>query len=354
MGLPGINIEFTSTGITAVQRGERGIVLLILEDTANLGYKELTSIADIPAGLTTENQDYINKAFIGGSNPPVKVGIYVYDPLSEVLSDVLSVVETLRFDYLAYPEVADADTSTVANAIKSMYDTKGIKSKAVLPNEPADHESIINFTTDNIEVDGATYTTAEYTARIAGLLAGTPLTISATFHPLSEVDDIPRLTKSEIDTAIDNGEFVLYHDGEKVKVARAVNSLVTTNQDKGAEFKKIKIVDILDLMYRDIRMTAEDNYLGKYANSYDNKILLISAIQGYLETLETDGLLDEGKNNVAIDIQAQTNYLQSTGVDVSTMKEQDIKKANTGDDVFLMANVKPLDAIEDISLRVFL
>lgn len=94
-----------------------------------------------------------------------------------------------------------------------------------------------------------------------------------------------RLTKEQLDTAIDSGEFVLFHDGEKVKVGRGVNSLKTTSQEKGEAFKKIKIVETMDMIQNDIRMTAEDGYIGKYANSYDNKCLLIMAVKGYLEEL---------------------------------------------------------------------
>ncbi|NNV04744.1 phage tail sheath C-terminal domain-containing protein, partial [Brevibacillus sp. MCWH] len=152
----------------------------------------------------------------------------------------------------------------------------------------------------------------------------------------------------------DNGEFVIYHDGEKVKVGRGVTSLVTTTQDKGDDFKKIKIVDILDLMYMDIRKTIEDKYIGKYANSYENKVLLIQAINAYYEQLEIDGLLDTGKNSAEIDLDAQRVYLRSIGVDVDSMKDQQIKEANTRDKVFLLSRVRPLDAIEDIDMKVLI
>lgn len=96
--------------------------------------------------------------------------------------------------------------------------------------------------------------------------------------------DFEKKTTAEMDEAINKGELILYHDGEKVKVARAVNSLVTTTKEKGGSFKKIKIVDAMHMIHDDIKKTAEDSYLGKYANSYDNKCLLITAIQAYLLT----------------------------------------------------------------------
>ena len=155
-----------------------------------------------------------------------------------------------------------------------------------------------------------------------------------------------------MDTAIDNGEFILMHDGKKVKVARGVTSLKTIGEGKNEIFKKIKIVEAIDMINQDIRTTAEDSYIGKYANSYDNKCLLITAIKGYFEQLENDGILAKGKSTVSIDLQAQENYLKAKGIDTESMNEQDIKEANTGSKVFIAANISILDAIEDIDIQI--
>ena len=40
------------------------------------------------------------------------------------------------------------------------------------------------------------------------------------------------------------------------------------------------------------------------------------------------------------------------GVDTSEMNEQEIKEANTKDKVFLIANIKLVDAMEEISLEI--
>lgn len=358
MGLPQVNIVFKTLGATAIQRGERGIVALLLKDTDALGVHVLTSITDIPTDLSVENKKQIELAFIGGERTPNRVVVYVYDPNATVtngtpLDAALNYLETVKFDYFVFPEIEETDKTKITTWI-GLQRANGKMVKAVLPHHAADKEYIINFTTENIVVGDTMYTAAQYCSRIAGLIAGTPLTISTTFQPLSEVDSVQSYTKDQLNEAIDNGEFVIYHDGEKVKVGRGVTSLVTTTQDKGDDFKKIKIVDILDLIYMDIRKTIEDKYIGKYANSYDNKVLLIQAINAYYEQLEIDGLLDTGKNSAEIDLDAQRVYLRSIGVDVDSMKDQQIKEANTRDKVFLLSRVRPLDAIEDIDMKVLI
>lgn len=355
MGLPSVIINFKETGITAIKRGERGIVALVLKDASveALESHVLLTVAETPEGLTAENKEQIQLAFMGYQTPPKKVIVVVIPEGAENYNDATKYLETIRWDYLAIPAIQAGEVATIGTWIKSLNDTLDKKCKVVLPNHKGDHESIINFTTDNIVTVGKTYKTAQYCSRLAGMFAGTPMTISATFAPLPEVLDFDKKTKSEMDSAIEDGELILYNDGEKVKVARAVNSFTTTAQDKGDSFKKIKIVDAMHMIHDDIKKTAEDSYLGKYSNSYDNKCLLITAIQGYIDQLVLDGILDNSYDNkVFLDVEQQTVYLKSIGVDVSTMTEKEIKEANTKDKVFLGSNIKILDAIEDITLNI--
>lgn len=87
------------------------------------------------------------------------------------------------------------------------------------------------------------------------------MTIACTYAPLSELSDCTRLT--DIDTPVDKGEFIIFYDGEKVKVVRGVNSFVTTIDGKGDSFKKIKIVEAMDMINDDItkrhRIVIQEN-----------------------------------------------------------------------------------------------
>ena len=355
MRLPSVIINFKETRITAIKRGERGIVALILKDSS---VQELTShvlitVSEIPESLSDTNKEQVELTFIGYQTPPKKVILVVIPEDAENYNDATNYLETIRWDYLAIPAIETSDVTKIATWIKSLNDTIDKKCKVVLPNSKSDHECVINFTTNNIVTATKTYTTAEYCSRMAGMFAGTPMTISATFAPLPEVLDFDKMTKSEMDKAIEAGELILYNDGEKVKIARAVNSFVTTVQGKGDSFKKIKLVDAMHMIHDDIKKTAEDSYLGKYANSYDNKCLLVTAIQAYLDQLVLDGILDNSyTNTVYIDVDQQRTYLKGTGVDVDAMTEKEIKEYNTKDKVFLASDIKILDAIEDITLNI--
>jgi hypothetical protein len=361
MGLPEIQIEFKTKGVTAIERSARGIVALILkDDTKSFDTKIYKSVVDIQSGDWSEkNKRYIENTFMGTPSQVIVERIAVSE------ADYTKGLERLKnkkWNYLAIPGIADAKVAAIVAWIKTERDTNKKTYKAVLPNATADHEGIINFTTADIKVSGKnerdgkqshTYSASEYTSRIAGMLAGLPFTNSATYYGLNEVESIKESTNPHGD--IDAGKLILINDGTKIKIGRGVNSLTTINEAKGEQFQKIKIVDAVDLVRDDIRDIFDGSYVGKITNSYDHKVLFLSAVNAYFEELERLEVLDDSFGNKAqIDVNAQKTYLMSKGVDVDELKLQEIKEYNTGSKVFATARVRFLDAMEDLNMEIYM
>ena len=352
MGLPKITITFASLAQTAIARGSRGVIAMLLEDTQAGGLHIMTDITDIPSGITDGNAGYIRRAFTGYVTPPIRVIAYIITG-EETLTDGLEALESQVFDYLVLPPDADETAcDTTVEWLKVVRDTNHTPIKAILPNCDADYEGVINFAATGMTDGTTTYTTAEYCSRIAGIIAGTPMAISCTYAPLPELTGVNGLPSDEMEAAINAGKLMLIHDGIRVKIARGVNSLTTFTDTKGADFSKIKLVDAMDMIQSDIRRTLEDGVIGKYANTYDNKCLVISMVKGYLESLEAESILVAGKSSVAIDTKAVSKYLKDAGVDVSGMSEQDLREADTGDKIYLVAAVGLVDAVEEIYLPI--
>ena len=355
---PEITISFIEKGASAIQRSERGTVALVLKDSVEGGPFIVYTVSDIPADLTDANKKYVQDALVGYQFTPKKVIVYVMTvsqskTIAACYTEMEKYFETHNFDWIAIPTVeTDGKASEIATWIKGLRSNYHLGRKAVLPNQTADSEGIVNVTSSLYTADGTEVTPEQTTPRIAGLIAGTPMTIAATYAPLLDYADCTRLTKSQADAAVTAGKLVYIWDGEKVKLNRAVNSFVTTTDSKGDSFKKIKIVEIMDQIQTDIRGTLEDSYIGKYANSYDNKCLLITAINAYFAELIRTGLLANG--TCEIDLTAQRNYLMSQGEDVENMTDQQIKEGNTGSHVFLRAVISILDAMEDIQLEIYI
>ena len=106
----------------------------------------------------------------------------------------------------------------------------------------------------------------------------------------------------------------------------------------------------MDMISDDIRKTIEDGYIGKVANTYSNKVSLIAAIAGYFDALKMDSVIESA--TIDIDEEANELYLKSRGIDTSEMTKQQIRTANTGSYVYLVATLSMVDAIEDIVLKI--
>lgn len=348
IGLPSVIVEFKQKASTAIQRGNTGIVALVLRDSNAQGLHNIKGAYDIPSNLSEANKKYINLTLLGNVTAPSKVVAYVVGEETQ-LSDALNYLETVDFNYLVVPAIKENERTVVKTFIEKMRNDIKVRVKAVMKLD-ADYEGIVNSTNTATMVEGE-INVDEFCCVMAGLIAGTPLSQSVTYAVPKNVLDIPSKTKEEAEAKVKNGELILVKEMGKVRVARGVNSLKTTTTEKGDLFQKIKLVDTMDLIHNDIRKTCIDTYIGKVANNYDNKCILITAISSYFEELAKEQLIEKDFK-VDIDIDKQVKHLKSIGVDTSEMDEQQIKEANTKDKVFLIANIKLVDAMEEISLEI--
>lgn len=367
-GLPKVQIDFKTKATTAISRSARGIVVMILknEETDIMNSYKISDITDIPSsGITEKNVDLIKKCLLG---TPFRVLVYTIplDTVEEATisqSSVLKEITNIKWNYICAPTSTEQEQEDLVSWIKTQRSNKKKTFKAVCANQEADDKGIVNFCTGNIKVanpdyieggmeepEYITYTATEYTARIAGILAGLSLDRSATYYQLTEVESVE--TYEDIDSLIDKGQLLLIDegDGDGVKIARACNSLTTFTTDVGQDFRFIKIVEAVDMITDDIRDTFKSDYVGKVINDYNHKMLFISAILVYFSELKGN-VLDNSptaQNTVDIDEEQQKNYAILKGEDVENMTAQQIREYNTGTNVYLTGRITPVNAMEDL------
>ena len=387
-GLPQVVIDFKTKSVSAIARSARGIGVLILnnETTNTSNFYKITDVTDIPdTGLTERNVMLIKKALLG---TPLRLLVYtlpnkdvkVSEATGTLLNqaDILRRLVTVKWNYICHPTGTAQDQEDLATWVKEQRNNKRKTFKAVVANFDADDKGVINFTTGGIQCvnpaytdalsaaggdaskvdtkttpEYLTFTAAEYTARIMGILAGLALDRSATYYQLSEVETCD--TYDDIDDAISKGQLVLIdeQDGDGVKIGRACNSLHTFTTDVGEDFRYIKIVEAVDMITDDIRDTFKHSYVGKVINDYDHKMLLIAAILVYFRGLEGNVLdaSESAVNTVDIDTDAQKDYITLHGLDKpENLSVQQIREYNTGTHVYLTGRVTPVNAMEDLKV----
>lgn len=344
MGMPEIFIAFETAAVSAITRSARGVLAVVLADGTEGGAAEAAyqSLAEVPEKLfTAGNYRLLKLAFKAA---PSKVLVLRADGDG---GEVFDALDRLQFDWLAAPAL---DGGRVISYIQSQR-AKGRGVKAVVANAKApDCEGIVNLCAEELVLEDGGIETGDYAVRVAGLLAALPLTRSATYAQLAEV--VSCAAVADPDGAVDAGKLIVVPGRDGYRLGRAVNSLVTLTPEKAAPFQKIKIVEGIDLIRTDISKAFESGYIGKVLNDYDNKLLLVTAINAYLKGLEGDVLDKTADNRCFVSLSGQKGYLEARGTDTSGMKDTEILRANTGSEVFLEAGLTFCDAMEDLSLRI--
>ncbi len=348
MGLPQIEIEFKTLSSTAIKRSERGIVAMILKDDTSeelrYTYSSLDKVDD--SKFTAESFDYISQAFKEDLSKLIIERITNENTIDKALTRL----STENFNYLCYPDGEQEDNAKIASFIKEQRKNNKIF-KAVLPNTQGDHEGIINYVSTCVDEKGKTYPPQKFTSRIAGILASLPFTLSSTYYELKDIIDV-EITDNP-NEIVDAGKLILIKDDGIVKIARGVNALTTITKDKNESFKKIRIVEIIDMIKNDICKTLKNEYIGKMSNTYDNKMNCISVINSYLKSLVDQELLGDGDNKVDLNLESHKQVLRDKGVneeEISNMSDTELRKINTGSKLYIIGSITPVDSVEDINI----
>lgn len=354
MGLPELTFSLKKAADNVAIRVSAGIVAMILRDAKANGLHTINRESDIPAELGVDNIAAIKRAMVGYITKPAVVYVSVIAADADIATG-FQALSVRSYDYLVGPaDISAEDAQTLAGLVKAQR-VKRYVGKVVLPNVAADDEGVINFVATGIKAGGTTFSTAQFAGRIAGVLAGTPAECSATYAALEELTGVDAM--AEPDAAVEAGKLFLIDDGRRVKLSRAVTSKTTLAEDEPEMLKKIKLVAAVDLIRYYAITTVEDEYLGKCANAYDNKCILLTALRDYLSALEDQGVIRAGSSDAELDADATRTYLlgQAAGdaaetARISALSDEELRKEDTGSHVFLRLYGHVLDAMEDFHI----
>ena len=357
-----VNVIFQDRGDASITLVSRGILCLMLQDVqSKIGTYNIENLSDIPSGLKEENIKAINLALDTG----VKKVVAYISLLNTALTWDPSVdksfkeLEGMDFDYLVLPGISAQDSEKVATWAKKVNEKARHRFKVVLPKTEADDEHIINFYSDNIIYKGVKYKNTDFTPYIAGYIAATDPKKSITYSVAKGVEDVEFMSSNEIDQATKQGKLLLFKERNKVRFASGVNSLTTINgANKDESYQQIKIIETMDMFYNALKSALLEKYIGKFNNTYQNKLLLVSEIYKLIGEFEQAGLVEQDDSLVTLDYEAQKTYLKKigfvskTGKGVDELNKEEVLRANTKENVFIKVRFLPVGAIESIQIIV--
>ncbi|WP_294376906.1 phage tail sheath subtilisin-like domain-containing protein [uncultured Clostridium sp.] len=355
MGMPVEKIDLQALAENAGARSVRGIAMLILDDKVT-GVHKYARKRNVKETYSAENKKIISKCFIKYNVKNMK--IVCYDSTNEeTLQTALDKINGIKFNYLACPTAtSETDKKLVGDFIKEQRKQNNILVHAILNGYAGDDEGVINFPHTNITVDGEELTGAEYCVDVACMCATGAINKSMTNRQAQGVTAVSEI--EDEDAAIDAGQLILTYDNdlEYFVFARGVNSKTTIAEGEKEQLKKIRIVEILDMIRDDAKLEWKANYKGKKENTFDERQNLCTKYNLYLNTLSRKKYLNnatEYKSYCEQNIEAMKNYLEDErGVDVSELADNEILTHDYGEHVFLKWHVYPVDVMEDLELII--
>ena len=380
IGLPKVDVIFTGLANTAVVRSGRGIACLIINDNTGIDTLELSKtkkenvvneedlkvksvitedkILKQYKGFTEvektdyaeENYKIIEDVFLTELNKLYVIKI----PNDKTFDDIKPFIKK-DINWIAYIGETREEQKKLANFVKLENKSRSKKLKAIcynLQEAEVDDMHIVNFVNASvIKADGKSLVGYKYLGRLLGVLAGCRMDMSVTYNILSDLNSVEQIGDTDaINEAIGKGKFVLINDDDGVRIARGINSLQKNDKENTEDMKYITIVEAMDLIYEDIINTFKQVYLGRFKNSYDNQVLFISAINSYFRDLAREEILDPNYNNISfVDIEKQREtWIENGKLEATNWTDIQVKDNTFRTNVYLQANVKFLNAMEDL------
>lgn len=297
--IPAAYINLVTNTPLSITAGDRGTVALAQElsvgDDGAI-YRITATEANYPENATAADKKLANLALLGAKTvllyklPPNHTDDHVEAMLAKLKTEDANVIV---YPYQKSTTSASTAQQTIANWVKAMQEEEGKNITAVLTNYVADSQYVINNVQGVTLSDGSTLTAAETGAWIGGVTAGAKITESNTARKfVGAIDVTPRMTKTEMETAIKAGKLILTVDkSQNVTVVADVNSLTSTTQTLGDIMKQNRSVRTACGIREDIGTVWDSNIKGKYNNNEEGRSIFKSALVEYFADLERRGAI---------------------------------------------------------------
>lgn len=304
--LPGAYINFVNASGATSAIGDRGVVAFpyalgksagsIIEITKADFVKDAESILGESVSYSSDTAKPLREIFCHATK------CLIYDigtTTPKTASDAIKALEPYDFNVLAIYTSTAADITTYVTGVKTWRDN-GKKCQGVVYGGEhddtdvltPDHEGIINVVS-TVSDSGATG--HELVAWVAGAEAGCAINSSCT-NQIYDGEYTVKCdhTQAELENCIKKpttgaggGQFVFHLVYGDVRVLEDINSLTTTTDDKGEDFKYNQTIRVIDQIANDIAKIFNTKYLGRIPNNASGRVSLWGDIVAHHRELET-------------------------------------------------------------------
>lgn len=249
-----------------------------------------TSLVDKQTVLTMDelkDNDYVvftkTAALALTASTPMSGGENGGDVTGQAWQDALAALEKYSFNVLGCLSTTETVKDLCIEYTKRMRDEVGVKFQCVVYKKAtADHEAVISV--EN-KVVGEAEESAVYW--VTGAEAACKVNKSCTNKVYDGYFDIDvNYTQTQLEEALKAGKFIFHQVGENVRVLEDINTLVTTTEEKGEDFKSNQTIRVIDQVGNDTAATFNTKYLGIIPNNRSGRISLWNDIVKYCKELQ--------------------------------------------------------------------
>lgn len=319
--LPGAYINFQTNTPLSITAGSRGTVALLQEMSVgavgDMYTVTATDASKYPVGVTAADKLLVNEA-LKCAKTVIAYNLGSAAHTAENVTAALAKLKTVHFDTLCYPYPAaseSANQTAIATWIKAMREDEGVKIQAVLADMAGDYEGVIDVAQGVILSDGTALTGAQTCAWVAGVTAGASVNESNTGARYEgAVDVAPRMTKSDMETAVTAGKFIFKVDtAQNVTAEYDINSLTSYTSTHGKMFRKNRVVRVLDGINNDITTMFDSMDKKKTNNNADGRSVFRTQLIEYFKTLQNMSAIQNfEEKDVAVDVGEDTDAIVVT------------------------------------------
>jgi len=296
------NAKIGECTVQAKYGGTRGndikiVIQKNVDDESKFDVSTLLDTKEVDKQTVTKSEelhdnDYVvfkkNSELAVTASTPLAGGANAENVTGEAHQAFLDKVESYTFNALGCLSKEQTVIALYVAYTKRMRDEMGIKFQTVVYNNAADHEGIVNLKNRTVESEtGLVYW-------VTGIIAGCAINKSNTNKIYDgEYEVEANYTQSDLEAAIDNGEFTLHKVGDQYRVLVDINSLVTVETEKGQEFKNNQTIRVIDQAALDIASVFNTKYIGNVPNNASGRVSLWNDIVSLYKEYETINAIED-------------------------------------------------------------
>ena len=292
--LPGAYLNFVNASAASSAVSDRGVVAIALPLNKSDG-KVITITKN---EFMNECSELLGKEYTSADVAPLREifchanKVHIYDlGAAGTVEAAVKAFEPYEFNILCAYSAESADVAAYIAAIKNWRDEMGKKCQVVVYNQnKPDHEGVINVVSSVSDEDAPTHALIAW---VAGAEAGCKINESCTNMLYDgEYTIVVDKTQEELEDCINNGQVAFHLVYDSIRMLEDVNSLNTTNVDKGEDFKYNQTIRVIDQIANDIAKLFNTKYLGRIPNNASGRVSLWADIVAHHRQLEAINAID--------------------------------------------------------------